>query len=632
MALGGELGNLIVKVESDISALKKGLNEGTKTVNDFSYGAAANLGTLATAFVAMGVAASAAILKISQASIRYGAELDKVSKIANSTASEIARLTYAVQQEGGSVETLNRSIPILARNMQEAARGTKEQADAFRDLGVNVRNNDGSLKTTTQVFAEIADGVEKSRNRTQALADTMKVLGRGAADLYPLLLKGGEGIRELGIEFDKLGFSGSKLDNFSADAKRLDDIWTSIKMKFQLAGAALTSELLPAFEQLSLEFLSVDWVGIAMAVGAIAQAFLNASMALSDLIAKSQTLPAWLKQLITQGPSGLAQNIGAAAAPAGGAALQGVVVGGAGALGQAAGTQLSGGAGGGGKGGAPQAPGGGATTPASQSGKGAAGAGGGGGNSISAVIQGLDYFAQKLSQTLTNARSQISSFQQAFIEMGVQLTNIFTKAIGTMFDTFGSAFAGMLVYGQSFSDGVKQGFQSLAASFISAVTAMIVKWLAFVAAVMVIALILQVYGVSIGTTFKAAFKMIDGGGGGDSGGGGGGGFSAANFGKGLLKKAFSFREGGAIMARNGLYTAAAGLGYMTGSYGDGGIDAVIHPNEVVTPIDKLFDLVKEIVGQNGGMTSIYINGYNRDPRELAQYIATETDRKRRGVS
>jgi len=607
-ALGGDLGRLVVRIETDISKLRKGLDDGTKDINGFSSTAGKAILGVTAAFAAMSVAAAGAIAKITTESVKYGIELDRMARRANTTASEIARLSYALQQEHGDIEALNRSLPILARNMAAAASGGKQQADAFRDLGVNVRNADGSLKSTTQVFYEIADGVENSKNQTKALADVMQVLGRGAGDLYPLLQKGGAGIRALGAEFDKFGLSGDKLNKFATDAEALGDVWDKIKTQFQLAGLAMSSELLPALLQVSEKIASYDWVAIGAFLGGIITQISTLAGWLLKIVEIAGKIPPWMQQA---GMTGL----GAMAASQAGTALQSGVVG----MGAGAGATIGGavGTGGGAPGAAPAG-----AAPAAGGAPASGGAGGGGQNTLGGVIQGLQFFTQKLTETLTGAKSQIGSFQESFIEMGVQITDIFTTSIGAMFDTFGNAFGEMIVQGKDFSDSLSAGFQSLATQFVSAVASMILKWTAFIAAVMAIALILAAFGVPIGTTFTAAFKLIGGGDGGDA--------------LGTLKKAggkflggfLGFREGGAVMARNGIYSAGAGMAY-TGALGEGGIPTMIHPNEVVAPVDKLFDFMKSVSGGGGKGVAITINGYNRDPRELARFIAEETDRKRR---
>lgn len=567
MAQGGDLGNLIVRIDSDISQLQKGLKEASKSVEGFSASSSKFLNTATTAIATFGVAAAAAIAKATQEAVKFGNELDKLSKISGLAVHEVARLSYALQQEHGSAEQLNRTIPLLSKNIIEAANGNKETANAFRNLGVSIKDAHGNVRDVQDVLLQLSDGIKNSKNETEAMANAMKVLGRGAGELIPFLKLGSQEIRRLGDEFDNFGFSGDRLKKFSEDAKILDDEFQKLAMQLKVAGAAMAAELVPQVTQFVRMLNSFDWVSFATTIGNIAEFFLKIANALT-------TINTQFNQ--AGGMFGGFMGIGAKAS---GPAAQGFNASVFGAPIPAP---------------APVMPAGGGPAVPGQ-------AGGGEGmtaGSLGTLTEMLQKFQEKVTETLTGTKDKLDTFKEGFMEFSSQLADVFGESIDGMFKTFGDSFAQMLVNGKDFAETMKAGFKDMAAQFISAVTSMIAKWLAFLA----LKLVLKFFGFKAGAMIGSlAMPFREGGG--------------------------LFARAGAVMARNGVMSAAKGM-QVTGALGEGGMPAIVHPNEIITPIDKFYDFMKQTQANAAPMT-VNINGYNRDPRELAELVQIEADRKRR---
>ena len=53
----------------------------------------------------------------------------------------------ASEEAGGSTERANNSLLKFSKNIGEAGRGLKTQADLFKDLGVNIRDSEGESRS-----------------------------------------------------------------------------------------------------------------------------------------------------------------------------------------------------------------------------------------------------------------------------------------------------------------------------------------------------------------------------------------------------------------------------------------------------------------------------------------------------
>ncbi len=103
----------------------------------------------------------------------------------------------AAQQIGIGSDTMSSGFKFLDKNAGAAGAGSKPMIKNFADLGINVRDANGHVKTandlmseTVAAFGRLPDGVEKS-----ALA--AKLFGKSGMDLLPMLNQGAEGTKKL---------------------------------------------------------------------------------------------------------------------------------------------------------------------------------------------------------------------------------------------------------------------------------------------------------------------------------------------------------------------------------------------------------------------------------------------------
>ena len=134
----------------------------------------------------------------------------------------------------------------------DAGRGLKEAKDNFADLGIEVRNTDGTLKASDQLFKEVADSISKLPDGLEKAGLAQKVFGKSGAELIPLLNEGSAGIEQLQAKARALGI---EIDtNTSKAAEELVDNITILTTAFEGAFNTIASELLPGLVALTDEF------------------------------------------------------------------------------------------------------------------------------------------------------------------------------------------------------------------------------------------------------------------------------------------------------------------------------------------------------------------------------------------
>lgn len=158
------------------------------------------------AFASLGVALGAGAFVSGIKGVIDGADqLQKASQKYGVAVEQLSALKYAGELSDVGLEAIGNGLKKLSTNMLDTAADTGEAKDAFKALGIGVKDATGGLKSSDAVLAEIADrfaGMEDGAGKT---AIAVKLFGRAGADLIPLLNQGSRGMAEMKEEAERLG-------------------------------------------------------------------------------------------------------------------------------------------------------------------------------------------------------------------------------------------------------------------------------------------------------------------------------------------------------------------------------------------------------------------------------------------
>jgi hypothetical protein len=232
-----EYASLVLKVDStsapkandDLRALQ---DQGAKT--EQSMQALAAGARIAGAAIA---AAAAAAVAMVAASAQAADAVGEAAAAAGTTAEEFSRLQYAMQFDG-KPEALGDSMKFLNNAIVDSQNQTSKAAAAFAALGVNVRNQDGSLRGAHDVLLDVASGIASMDDGALKASLAVDLFSRSGDRMIPFLNNGAEGIRELEAEADRLGITIS--GSTAAAAGHLTDQFS----RMQAAGAGMSNMVL----------------------------------------------------------------------------------------------------------------------------------------------------------------------------------------------------------------------------------------------------------------------------------------------------------------------------------------------------------------------------------------------------
>lgn len=222
------------KVTSKMDDMKKQLKDlGSK------FGAFAKKAALGFTIVA------GAFTYAMKKTVDYGDRIDKMSQKIGMSAKSFQEWDYIMSQNGGSVESLKMGFKTLTTQINNVQKGSKDSINAFKQLGINVKDANGQLRSQDEIFNESVRALQKMEKGTKRDAIAQQLFGRAVLDMKPLLNKEASAVDELRDKANKLGLIVSEEDN--KNAVILKDTFDTFSRAFQARFATVMMKVMPYF-------------------------------------------------------------------------------------------------------------------------------------------------------------------------------------------------------------------------------------------------------------------------------------------------------------------------------------------------------------------------------------------------
>ena len=188
-----------------------------------------------------GVLAAGAFTRFVKGAIDSADSFGKLQKQTGIAANTLQAYANAGKLAGVEQTAIDKGLARLASSIREADQGVATYKDSFDALGLSVRNTDGTLKSTEQVFGEISDRFADMPDGTTKAAIAMELFSRQGRKLIPLLNDGKTALEEFSYEVS---------DNFSQNAEFFNDQIMKLKIGFDGFSKQLADALLPTLNNL----------------------------------------------------------------------------------------------------------------------------------------------------------------------------------------------------------------------------------------------------------------------------------------------------------------------------------------------------------------------------------------------
>ena len=107
--------------------------------------------------------------------------VDAIGKTATQTGiatDTLQAFHLAARESGTTIEGANTALIKFARSVGDARRGLKTQADIFKDIGVEIQNADGSMRSFDEILEDSAKGITNLSSQTERATALANLFGR----------------------------------------------------------------------------------------------------------------------------------------------------------------------------------------------------------------------------------------------------------------------------------------------------------------------------------------------------------------------------------------------------------------------------------------------------------------------
>ena len=226
--------------EKNVEQVKQKNKELEKNTKDTS-----NKGILAFGAVAGAIAlVTKATIDLIQSTANYADQIGDLAQKWGFTTQEIQEFEYWATMSGTTLDSLLTGMRGLV-NQAEAG------SDAFKKLGVSVKNQDGTLKGQKQLFLETIDALKKIDNQTERNALQFEIFGRAGIELGQVISRDSAELAQLSQDAENLGIILK--ENTIEQAGKFNDTLDQMKLSAKsvladfFAGSEGADENLQAF-------------------------------------------------------------------------------------------------------------------------------------------------------------------------------------------------------------------------------------------------------------------------------------------------------------------------------------------------------------------------------------------------
>lgn len=208
--------NKLVEVENETDDAKKETKESTKALKDAETQAVKSgegftiLKGVISNLVTQGINALGRALGSVKDSFfdvtAWADDLLTTSTQTGLTTEKLQELQYASQLVDVEVETMTKSMAKNIKSMTNAQKGSKDMVSAYKQLGVEVTNADGSLRNSQDVYWETIEALGKVADETTRDSLAMTILGKSAQEINPLIEAGADTLQQLSEEAHNVGY------------------------------------------------------------------------------------------------------------------------------------------------------------------------------------------------------------------------------------------------------------------------------------------------------------------------------------------------------------------------------------------------------------------------------------------
>ncbi len=240
------VGELVVRFGADLAPLQKGMKDMQRSLEPIQK-RLTSLGTAMSKFVtgpilAAGAAATGAAVQLGN----YASSLSSTAAATGLSTDTLQEFEHIARNAGTEAGALSGAAEGLTRRLRATGDESEGVAASIAMLGVSIRDAGGNIRSMDELMPELIGGLSRIENVTERNALAMRIFGRRASLLAPVLDMGSEAVERYAREAHELGLVLDSDALESADRFRIQIQNLGAEMK--AVGREITGAFLPVIE------------------------------------------------------------------------------------------------------------------------------------------------------------------------------------------------------------------------------------------------------------------------------------------------------------------------------------------------------------------------------------------------
>lgn len=175
--------------------------------------------------------------------------MQRMAQQSGNSVEEFSKMAYAAKVAGMPVDQLAVILTRVSASAFEAANGNKQTSAAYKALGISVTNANGTFKTSSELFRELAGSLDTFNDSAAKTGIEKTLMGRSGAQAAAMLHTVATRMDELSQTAEKLNvvFGQSTADG----AQKLHEAFLNIEEAGEGLSIALLGRLTPALNDVA---------------------------------------------------------------------------------------------------------------------------------------------------------------------------------------------------------------------------------------------------------------------------------------------------------------------------------------------------------------------------------------------
>jgi len=189
----------------------------------------------------VGSVAGAAVYGLAYKTAKMGDDAVKGASKMGVTTQQFSEMAYAATQSGMSVEQFSGNMGRLNKIVSDSVKKGVSEVYVNNKRLMSLRDENKNVKDRTRLLIEASDAFKKLTDENEKFTFATMMFGKSGADMIPMLEQGGDAIRKMMNDADRLGIVFDDLAGQKASA--FIDSWGELKAAAQGLSIAVGQQL-----------------------------------------------------------------------------------------------------------------------------------------------------------------------------------------------------------------------------------------------------------------------------------------------------------------------------------------------------------------------------------------------------